>query len=174
MSKIKLATSKTPQVVTLIVDDSTSMREVADGGKSKSTVATESIQDMVMTTQSGSLGATEYRFLMNIAKFGDAVTVIAEAKPPEEINLNKVAFKGSLKKCRSTVKDYNESETPPPLVIFLSDGGNKGPKLDEVAARSRNIEFEEDRVNVIARWHRHEARALCCDERDSLQPGDGL
>src|SRR5437879_2909655 len=90
----KKATSRTPQIVTLIVDDSDSMRGFADGGKSKAQVATESIQDMVMTTQANTQGSKGSRFFLNIAKFGDDVTPIAEAQPPGEVDLDQLVFRG--------------------------------------------------------------------------------
>src|SRR4051794_17994278 len=88
------ATSRTPQIITLIVDDSNSMQEPALTGKSKAQIATESIQDVIITTQANTQSSRGARFLLNIAKFGDAVTSIAEANAPGEVNLDAVVFKG--------------------------------------------------------------------------------
>jgi tetratricopeptide (TPR) repeat protein len=165
----KKATARTPQIVTLIVDDSDSMRGFADGGKSKAQVATESIQDMVITTQANTQGSRGFRFLLNIAKFGDGVTPIAEAQPPGEVNLDQLVFRGdsgwtnmaaalewgataleqALAKCRGTPA-YDESNAPPPLVIFLSDGENTGPELGEAASRLRGVAFQDGKISVIA------------------------
>jgi TRAP-type uncharacterized transport system substrate-binding protein len=76
-----MATALTPQVVTLIVDDSGSM----SGAKAQD--ATEAIKNLVITMQSGNQGSTGYRFLLNIAKFGSGTTALAQAARSESISL---------------------------------------------------------------------------------------
>src|ERR1700687_4795497 len=84
----KKATSTTPQVVTLIVDDSNSM----NGDKAKT--ATESAQDLVITMQSGNpIG--KQRFLVNIAAFGTQVTPMVVAAFPPEVVLGNLNFSGT-------------------------------------------------------------------------------
>jgi uncharacterized protein YegL len=165
----KKATSRTPQVVTLVVDDSDSMQGLADGGKSKAQVATESIQDMVITTQANTQGSKGFRFLLNIAKFGDGAIPIAEAKVPGDVDLDKLVFRGdsgwtnmasaldwavsavekALEVCRAQ-PSYDESACPPPLVVFLSDGENTGPEIEDVSQKLRSIPFRDGKISVIA------------------------
>ena len=166
----KKATSRTRQIVTIILDDSDSMRDLAEGDKSKATVATESIKNMIMAMQGRSQGSKTSRYLVNLAKFGDKVTPIAVAKPPKDIDLEEVVFYGNsgwtnmalaldwgaealeeaLKVCRSETT-YDESQAPPPLVVFISDGERTaGPEPGESAARLRGIPFKDGEVSVIA------------------------
>src|SRR5262245_19514198 len=89
------ATTRTPQIVTLVIDDSNSMREPAGSGKNKAQVATESIQDIIITAQCNTQGSRAFRYLLNIAKFGDSVTPMAEASAPMDVNLDLVTFEGN-------------------------------------------------------------------------------
>lgn len=73
----KKATTLTPQVVTLIVEDSGSMFGA------KADQVTKAIQALVITIQAGNLGSMGYRFLLNIAKFGSSVIPLAEAARPD-------------------------------------------------------------------------------------------
>lgn len=165
----KKATSKTPQIVTLIVDDSNSMQGLLHTGKTKAQVATDSLQDMVITTQANTQGAKGFRFLVNIAKFGNEVTPIAEAEAPPNVDLDELVFRGdsgrtnmaaalewavaalekSLDVCRR-LPAFDESNSPPPLIVFMSDGENNGPEIEDVARRLRSIRFGAGPVNVIA------------------------
>src|SRR4051794_2712415 len=85
----KKANSEAPQIVTLVVDDSGSMTEA-----SKCAQATSAIQQLVMEMQSSNLGAGGYRYLVNIAKFGDEVIPLAECAPPDTINIDTLQFTG--------------------------------------------------------------------------------
>jgi tetratricopeptide (TPR) repeat protein len=165
----KKATARTPQVVTLVVDDSDSMQDPGEDGKSKAQVATESIQDMVITTQANTQGSKGYRFLLNIAKFGDVAAPIAEAQPPGDVDLDRLVFAGNsgwtniaaaldwaaaalekaLAVCRA-LPAYDEAASPPPLVVVLSDGENTGPEVAEAANKLRSIQFKDGAVVVIA------------------------
>jgi uncharacterized protein YegL len=157
------ATSLTPQVVTLIVDDSGSMRGA------KATQATDAMKDLVTTMQSGNQGASGFRFLLNVAKFGTATTPLAEAVPPDAISLASMSFSGTsgntemaialgwgaeavkkgLEQCRR-INGYREAEAPSPLVVFFSDGGNTGGDVNANAAALRNISFAGGQVDVVA------------------------
>lgn len=85
----KKATSLTPQVVTLIVDDSASM------SGTKADQVTKAIQDVVITIQASNLGSKGYRFLLNIAKCGSTVIPLAEAARPESVSLIQLIFRWS-------------------------------------------------------------------------------
>jgi len=165
----KKATANTPQVVTLIVDDSNSMQETVDGKKSKADVASASIEDMIMSAQSQNQGSRGFRFLFNIAKFGDQVTPVVEATSPDDVDLETLKFYGksgwtimadalewavkatedAIVKCRK-IPGFDEQNAPPPIVLFLSDGANTGRELDEAAGRLRAISFQGGPVNVIS------------------------
>lgn len=165
----KKATARTPQIVTLIVDDSNSMQGLAQEGKSKAQVATESIRHLVITMQSHNLGTTGFRFLMNIAKFGDQVIPLAEAQKPEELDLTQLVFRGdsgwtvmaealewahgavekALGVCRK-LRSYDEAKSPPPLVVFFSDGENTGPAIETAAGKLRSITFKDGWIDVVA------------------------
>ena len=165
----KKATATTPHLVTIIVDDSNSMQGLLQSGKSKSQVATDSINELVMTTQAYSLGTTGFRFLWNIVKFGDQVTPIAEAQTPRNVNLKQLVFRGdsgwtvmapalewaagALEKAIAVCRKlpvFDESNSPPPIVIFMSDGDNTGPDVRDAARKLRSIQFGGGPVTVIA------------------------
>jgi VWA domain-containing protein len=137
----KKANSESPQIVTLVVDDSGSM-----SADSKCIQATEALKQMVMEIQGGNMGAGGYRYLVNIAKFGDEVTPIAECAAPGTINIDALNFTGesggtemapalewasavtdrSLKQLRALPK-FKEEAAPNPIVVFFSDGETPAP-----------------------------------------------
>lgn len=157
------ATSNTPQVVTLIVDDSGSM----EGEKAKQ--ATAALQDMVIQMQSGNLNASGSRFLVNVAKFGDRPTPIALAAMPKEVDLGRLTFAGesgktdipaalawaadavsqALERCRHNPL-YREAESPTPLVVVFSDGANTGGDVAPAAAALKSIQFHSGPIDVVA------------------------
>lgn len=157
------ADQTTPQIVTLIVDDSGSMQ----GDKAKQ--ATEALQDLVINIQSINLGTGAFRYLLNIAKFGDVPTPLAEAAMPGEVDLQRLVFAGesgttvmasaltwgaqaiqrSLDRCRQK-SNFRESDAPPPIVLFLSDGANTGPDISSAAAAVRNVQTTAGPIDVIA------------------------
>jgi uncharacterized protein YegL len=159
----KKATSLTPQVVTLIVDDSGSM------SGTKAHDATEAMKNLVITMQSGNQGSAGYRFLLNIAKFGSSVTPLAEASRPESISLGTLSFTGdsgstempdalswgagavqkALQECRQ-ILGYAEEACPNPLVVFFSDGANTGGDVTANAQAIKNIKFVGGNVDVVA------------------------
>jgi uncharacterized protein YegL len=165
----KKATSTTPQVVTLLVDDSNSMRELADGSQSKAQIATSSIADMVMVAQGHSQDASRNRFVFSLAKFGDDVTEMALASGPFEVDLEKIEFSANsgwthmaaalewavhatehaIAVCRK-LERFDEENTPPPIVLILSDGANTGPEVDGIAKKLHSIPFKGGPVSVIA------------------------
>ena len=159
----KKATSNTPQVVTLIVDDSGSM----EGDKARQ--ATAAMQDMVIQMQSSNLNASGSRFLVNVAKFGDRPTPIAVAAKPSEVDLSVLNFgaesgktdipaalawgtqavTAALDRCR---KDplYREDESPTPIVVFFSDGANTGGDVGPAAAALKSIPFHVGQIDIVA------------------------
>jgi esterase/lipase superfamily enzyme/uncharacterized protein YegL len=165
----KKATARTPQVVTLVIDNGRTMQEVVRGNMSKAEVVTESIRDLVITTQALSQGSRGFRYLLNIAKFGDGVMSLAEAENPENVNLGQLVVRGdsnstnmesaldwayetmqlALDKCRA-IPAYDALSSPEPLVIVLSDGENIGAEIEEGAQKLRSIEFQGGTINVVA------------------------
>jgi uncharacterized protein YegL len=159
----KKATSTTPQIVTLVVDDSGSM----EGDKARQ--ATAALQDMVIQMQSGNLNAGGSRFLVNIAKFGDQPTAIAMAAKPSEVDLGVLTFGGesgktdiplalqwassavtqALERCRRDAL-YREADSPTPLVVFFSDGANTGEDVGPSAAALKSIQFQSGAVDIVA------------------------
>lgn len=87
----KKATSRSPQVVTLIVDDSGSMSGATPAGP-KNEQATSAAKQLVMTMQSWNQGSAGSRYILNIAKFGSSTIPIAEAAKPEAVSLNNLVF----------------------------------------------------------------------------------
>ena len=159
----KKATSTTPQVVTLVVDDSGSM----EGDKARQAGA--ALQDMVIQMQSGNLSASKSRFILNIAKFGDQPTAIALAARPGEVDLGNLAFAGesgktdiplalqwaasavtqALERCRQDAL-YREADSPPPLVVFFSDGANTGADVGPAAAALKGVPFQSGAIDIVA------------------------
>jgi uncharacterized protein YegL len=159
----KKATALTPQVVTLIVDDSGSM----SGQKAQD--ATVAMKNLVITMQSGNQGSTGYRFLLNIAKFGSATTSLAEAARPESISLGSLSFTGDsggtdmppalawavnavqkgLAECRN-IPGYSEEGSPNPLVVFFSDGGNTGSDVGSNAQALKSLSFGGGSIDIVA------------------------
>lgn len=165
----KRATQYTPQVVTLIIDDSGSMQ----GGKAKQ--ASEAVQDLVITMQSKNLGSGSYRFLLNIARFGDQPHPIVMAKAPGDVDLNILNFTGSsgqtnmagaltwaadavrqaLEVCRGNPQ-YREHQAPNPLVVFFSDGANypetsyPAANIEPAARQIKSIPHKDGNVDVVA------------------------
>jgi uncharacterized protein YegL len=151
--------------VTLIVDDSGSM----EGDKARQ--ATAALQDMVIQMQSGNLAASKSRFFLNIGKFGDQPTAIALAARPGEVDLSQshLAFAGesgqtdiplalqwaasavtqALERCRQDAL-YREPKSPPPLVVFFSDGANTGDDVGPAAAALKAIPFQGGPIDVVA------------------------
>lgn len=161
----KKATSRTPQIVTLIIDDSGSMKD-----NNKASQATAAVQDLVITLQVGTQGASGWRFLLNIGKFDDQITELAAAVPPLEVNLNLLVFTGergrrtemaialewgatviqrALYRCRQ-VPGYDEVNAPNPLCVFFSDGENTGPDVTSAAQALKSIPFQGGNIDVIA------------------------
>ena len=160
----KRANALHPQCVTIIVDDSGSM---AEEGKCRQ--ATEAIQDMVTTMQSLNLGSHSYRYLLNICKFGDAVTELAVAKSPAEVDVDKLVFEGgsggtemlpallwaesalkkSLERCRS-IPNFQEELAPNPICVFMSDGECTGDDPALAARALRAITVKNGEVDVLA------------------------
>ncbi|MGE5341798.1 MAG: vWA domain-containing protein [Candidatus Omnitrophota bacterium] len=167
LKKEKKATANTPQVVTLIIDDSESM----SWDNNKAGQATQSVQDLVIQMQSWNQQSSGFRYLLNIAKFGDDVTPIAEAALPGDIDLSSLTFRGesgttqmatalkwayqaiqkSLNKCRQ-VPRYIESDSPNPLVIFFSDGENSDDTATVIAEAQnlKSIPFQTGEADVVA------------------------
>lgn len=163
----KKATANTPQVVTLIIDDSESM----SWDHNKADQATQAVQDLVIQMQGWDLQSSGFRYLLNIAKFGDDITPIAEAAAPGEIDLSALIFLGesgttqmgnalqwanitlqnSLDKCRQ-IPGYNEPDSPNPLVIFFSDGENYDDAAGIVSEANnlRSIAFQGGGIDVVA------------------------
>ena len=159
----KKATSTTPQVVTLVVDDSGSM----EGDKARQVTA--ALQDMVIQMQSGNLGASISKFFVNLAKFGDQPTTIAVAARPNEVDISLLTFAGesgktdiplalqwaasavaqSLDRCRREPV-YREEDSPAPLVVFFSDGANTGGDVGPAAAALKGIQFQSGTIDVVA------------------------
>ena len=121
--------STTPQIVTLIVDDSNSMRDLVNHEKSKALIATESIQDLITTTQSNTQGATGFRFLMNIAKFGDQVTAMAQAAAPEDVDRLLLSLASEMPASKAAAEAARMSGRPKPelyrRLLELRDAGEE-------------------------------------------------
>ena len=167
----KRATSLTPQVVTMIVDDSGSMSSSTTAGP-KNEQATSATKQLVMTMQSWNQGrtqATGSRYILNIAKFGSSTTSIAEAAKPEGVSLHDLVFAAdsggtempealtwasqavqkALAECRK-IPGYTEEASPNPLVLFFSDGENTGGDVGPAAKALKAIPFVGGSVDVVA------------------------
>ncbi|HEX6100453.1 MAG TPA: vWA domain-containing protein [Thermoanaerobaculia bacterium] len=160
----KKANSESPQIVTLVVDDSGSM-----SADSKCTQATEALKQLVMEIQGGNMGAGGYRYLVNIAKFGDEVTPLAECAAPNTIDIDTLNFTGdsggtemapalewaaavtdrSLKQLRALPK-FKEEAAPNPIVVFFSDGENTGPDVIAPAQQVKNLKMVNGSIDVVA------------------------
>ncbi|SRR6266481_4760165 len=159
----KKATALTPQVVTIIVDDSGSM----EGQKAQD--ATKGVQDVVITIQAGNQGSSGSRFLVSIAKFGNATIPLVEVVRPESISLNQLSFSGDsggtemadaldwavravqkgMTECRR-VPGFVEEGAPTPLVLFFSDGANTGRDIATPAQELRGVRFGGGSIDVVA------------------------
>jgi uncharacterized protein YegL len=166
----KQATSYTPQVVVIVMDDSGSMNEPCSGTDSKAKVASKGIRQLVMNIQADNVGGKICRYYLSLAKFGDDVTPLVEAQSPTDVRLSLIDFKGesgstnmisalewvikaitgSLAMIRASVPSYHEERTPPPVVLFFSDGENTGPDVSEAAKRIHNVPFQGDKAMVVA------------------------
>jgi hypothetical protein len=144
------------------------MREMADGAKAKAQLATECVEDLVLTAQGANLGTRGFVYLLSIAKYGESVTPIVEAQVPAEIDVERLRFGGdsgrpnldvaidwvtralelSLEKCRS-VPAYDERNSPLPLVAILCDSLGLEPDFWTKAARLRQFPFEGGMVNIV-------------------------
>jgi uncharacterized protein YegL len=159
----KKATSLTPQVVTLIVDDSGSMA----GQKAKD--VTDAMENMVIAMQAQNQGSGGFRFLLNIAKFGSSTIPLAEAARPETVSLKQLVFTGdsggtemssaltwasqalqnALAECQK-IATYSQGGSPNPLVVFFSDGENTGGDVGASADALKAIPFAGGSVDVVA------------------------
>jgi len=162
-SGTKKATSTTPQVTVIVIDDSGSMQ----GDPARQ--ASEGAQQLVMEMQANNLGARGSRFILSIAKFGDAVAPICVAAKPDAVDMTGLNFTGdsgttemaealtwaadaveqSLAVCRR-IPGYSEGDSPSPIVVFFSDGANTGPDVTPAVKRLHTIPFQSGRVNVVA------------------------
>lgn len=161
----KKATSHTPQVVVLLIDDSASM-----GSESKAEQVTAAVQDLIIQLQASTQGASGARFLLNLAKFGDTVTPLAVAAPPLEIDFNQMQFQATsgatempqalrwaaaaLQQSLDAIRRlprYAEAQAPNPLCIFFSDGANTSREDVTTAAQVlQSIPFHGGQVDVVA------------------------
>lgn len=161
-------TSCTPQIVILLAEDGPNMRESVDGGKSKAELAAATIEDVVITAQAANLGIRGFVYLLSIARYGCAVTPLAEAQIPADIDLGDLKVSGesgapalepaldwaahalelSLEKCRS-VPSFDESISPPPLIALLCDPASITPDFRNHVARLREFPFQGGTVIVI-------------------------
>ena len=159
----KKATSLTPQVVTLVIDDSGSMRD-----QDKCKIVTAGIQDLVIDLQAMNQGGRGTRFVVSIAKFGTGVDPLYEATFPHEINLERLKFDASsggtqmnlalewaaratvaaIRRCHET-PGYDEARSPNPLVVILSDG-QTGEDVSANAGILKSLPFTDGRVDVVA------------------------
>src|SRR5580658_3809679 len=166
----KKATAYTPQVVVIVMDDSGSMNEPCTGAESKAKVASQGIRQLVMNIQADNVGSSICRYYLSLAKFGDDVTPLVEAQSPTDVRLSIIDFKGesgstnmisalewadkaiagSLLMIRASVPNYHEDRTPPPVVLFFSDGENTGPDVTEAAKRIHKLSFQGDKAMVVA------------------------
>ena len=162
-SNAKKATSKTPQVAIIVIDDSGSM----EGDAARQ--ASEGAQQLVMEMQANNLGAGGSRFILSLAKFGDTVAPICVAAKPDAVDMTALTFTGdsgttemaaalnwaadaveqSLAVCRR-IPGYSESASPSPIVVFFSDGANTGGDVTPAVTRLHAIPFQSGRVNVVA------------------------
>ena len=159
----KKATALSPQIVTMIVDDSGSM------SGAKADEVTKAMQDLVTTMQASNQGSTGYRFLLNIAKFGSSTIPLAEAARPETVAMDQLVFTGdsggtempealtwaseALKKALAECKNianYAEEGSPNPLVVFFSDGANTGGDVGAPAQALKSIPFTGGPIDVVA------------------------
>lgn len=164
----KKVTSCTPQIVILLAEDGPNMRESADGAKSKAELAVAAIEDVVITAQAANLGTRGFVYLLSIARYGSAVTPLAVAQVPDDVDLTSLSFSGdpgvpaiepalawaahalelSLEKCRS-VRSFDESNSPPPLVALLCDAASITPDFRNHIPRLRGFPFLGGTVIVI-------------------------
>jgi uncharacterized protein YegL len=156
------ANSLHPQIIVFVIDDSGSM----SGQKAKT--ATEAAQDSIITLQSQNLQSHRFRFLLSVAKFGDGVTPLEVAKKPGDINLQNLVFDGasgqtnipaaldwarqaieqSLQACRA-LPDYDEAQSPNPLVVLITDGENTGSDVTAPAQALKSLPFSGGQVDVV-------------------------
>jgi len=159
----KKATALTPQVVTIIVDDSGSM----EGQKAQD--ATKGVQDVVITIQAGNQGSSGSRFLVSVAKFGSSTIPMVEAVRPETISMNQLSFSADsgstemadaldwaaravqkgIDDCRR-LTGFVEEGAPTPLVLFFSDGANTGRDVTSAAQVLKGIRFAGSGIDVVA------------------------
>lgn len=159
----KKATSRTPQVVTLLLDDSGSMAE-----KNKCVQVTAAVQDVIIGLQVANQNASLSRFIVNLAKFGDDVTPLASAGAPEDINVDELTFvadsgtteiakglewaaqavEAGLARARRA-PNYDESAAPNPLVVLISDGANSGPDPAPAVSRLLAIPFQGGGIDFV-------------------------
>lgn len=160
----KKATSRTPQVVTILIDDSGSM-----SSNQKCQQATQGVKDLLMTIMTGNQGASLSRFVVSVAKFGDTVSPLVEATRPEDIDLSQLVFTGGsgstemanalewaekattsgISRCQ-TVPDFIAESAPNPVVFFFSDGANTGSDIGNAAGALKAIQFPGGRIDVVA------------------------
>jgi uncharacterized protein YegL len=122
-----------------------------------------------MEIQAGNLGSGAYRYLVNIAKFGDSVTPLAECAPPDTIDINTLQFTAdsggttmvsaldwattaterAINKIRA-IPRFKEEAAPNPIVVFFSDGENTGPDVTKAATKLKSLKMVGGSVDVVA------------------------
>src|SRR5262249_24172625 len=115
------------------------------------------------------IGSGGSRFILNLSKFGDAVTPLCVAAKPDSIDMTTLNFIGdsgttemaaaltwaadaveqSLAVCRR-IPGYSEGDSPSPVVVFFSDGANTGGDVSPAVQRLHSIPFQSGRLNVVA------------------------
>ena len=160
----KEASSRHPQVVTLLIDDSWSMREL-----NKCVYVTESVQNLIIEIQCNNMGSHFPRYIINIAKFANWVDPIDICANPNHIDLDKLSFEGGSGRGKNmadalawaayaTLKsldmarqgsNYVEDKSPNPIVMFISDGANSGSDPLPHAQALKSIPFQGGQVDVV-------------------------
>lgn len=160
----KKATARTPQVVTIVIDDSGSMSE-----NQKCSRASEGAVTLVRSLQTANQGSSGTRFIVSIAKFGSSVSPMATAERPEDVPLTSLVFTGdsggtemvsalewaaqatqsAIKKAEAT-SGFLAENTPNPVVYFLSDGANTGGDISAATAALKATALGGTALNVVA------------------------
>ena len=86
----KRATSLTPQVITVVAQDSGSMA----GDKARAALC--NLLDLVIGFQAADLGTRTFRYLLSIARFGAEVSPICVAVLPREVRLDTIKLSADL------------------------------------------------------------------------------
>jgi hypothetical protein len=156
------ATALHPQIVVLLVDDSDGMQ----GDKSR--IASETVQDCIITIQAWSMPPRRPRHLVSIATLGARTIPIAVAQHPNQVNLLGLVFDGasgnanfaaglvwakaaleeSLRVCRAQ-PDYQEEESPGPLVALITAGAILGDDVNSPARDLGAVPFSGEPVKIV-------------------------